>query len=225
MTILQGRCFRTESPNAAEHASPRPTRSLRHLRGRPTARRVRREAGSPAAVKEIVEGRGSGRRALREAQSQGAGPWLEKHDFGAGLWPGVGGAPAARRAGILLFLLARLLPEELSANGRAALPDRGREEAEPSAQAGPCAVGLSPATSAGGHCLVVLACGPVPARTGGLPLPWAGTHRCGAGSSGPLCALLLGLYVAPFGRSGMEIAARPQRCTWTSCSCWTASPT
>lgn len=65
MTILQGRCFRTESSNAAEHASPRPTRSLRHLRGRPTTRRVRREAGSPAAVKEIVEGRGSGRRAGR----------------------------------------------------------------------------------------------------------------------------------------------------------------
>lgn len=67
MTTLQGRCFRTETLNAAEHASPRLTRGLRHLRGRPTARRVRREAGSPAAVKEIVRG------VARVAEPRGAG--------------------------------------------------------------------------------------------------------------------------------------------------------
>lgn len=67
MTTLQRRCFRTETLNATEHATPRLTRSLRHLRGRPTARRVRREAGSPAAVKEIVRG------VARVAEPRGAG--------------------------------------------------------------------------------------------------------------------------------------------------------
>lgn len=227
MTTLQGRCFRTETLNAAEHASPSLTRSLRHLSGQPTAMRVRREAGSPRRCQGDREGSGSGCRNPRcgRLRAKGRDRGWDSTTSGWGCGPEWAELRLQGARGSRPSCSPGCLPEELLANGRAVLPDRGREEAELSAQAGPCAVGLSPVTSAGGYCLVLLARGPVPARTGSSPLPWAGTHRCGAGSSGPLCALLLCLYVAPFGRSGMEHAPRPQRWTWTSCSCWTASPT
>lgn len=41
------------------------------------------------------------------------------------------------------------------------------------------------------------------------------------GPSGPLCALLLGLYMVPLRRLGMELAARPQPWSLMSCAFWT----